>query len=112
VGIGASAAGVVGLGLGTVFMIQSGQTWAQMKPFYEGGKLPTQDQKSALLEIKSRAESQGTLSTVAFAAGAVALGAGAFLWLTDGPPAAPPASKVSVHVAITPSSGAVVIHFP
>jgi hypothetical protein len=41
----------------------------------------------------------------------VALGAGAVLWLTDGPPASPP-NRVSVHVAITPAAGMVLINFP
>jgi peptidyl-tRNA hydrolase len=83
-----------------------------MKPFYEGGRLPTQDQIPALLDIKRTAESQGTISTIAFAAGAVALGAGTFLWLTDSPAASPEPAKVSVQVAFTPASGMVIIHFP
>lgn len=72
------AAGVVGVGLGTVFGLQARSDWSEAKshcPSY-----PYCDDRG--VELHSSAASKATLSTVAFIAGGAALAVGTVLWFS------------------------------
>jgi len=110
VGLGVAGLGVVGLGLGTYFLIQSNGTWAKTDPLYANEKLPT---AADLSPITKQANSQRTLSIVSYAAGAVALGVGGVLFLTDDRSEKKPSgARVSARLAVTPNSGTLVVTFP
>ena len=93
--IAVGAAGVVGLGLGTVFGLQAKSTWSDAK-----AHCPSLDAcDSQGVDFHSSARSKAAVSTVAFIAGAAALGVGAVLWFT-----AAPGKQESVAVGFGPGS--------
>lgn len=75
------AAGVVGVGLGTLFGLQAKADWSDAK-----NHCPTfQSCDARGVELHSSASSKATVSTVAFIAGGAALAVGAALWFTATP---------------------------
>ncbi|MEI9937901.1 MAG: tetratricopeptide repeat protein [Pseudomonadota bacterium] len=80
-GIVVGAAGIVGLGIGTVFGISASSKWSDAKSkctAYPYGC--SQDS----LDARASAESKASVATVAFIVGGVALAGGAVLWFTAG----------------------------
>ena len=90
------AAGVVGLGLGTVFGLQAKSTWADAKshcPSYPYG-CDTEG-----VDLHASSNSKAAVSTVAFIAGGAALAVGAVLWFTAGS-----ARQESIAVGVGPGA--------
>jgi hypothetical protein len=84
--------GVVGLGIGTVFAVIAKNKYNESKA---NGQCPTDPNICNATGVAERndARDDGNVATVAFGAGAVALVAGAVIWLTAGHP---------MHLASTP----------
>jgi hypothetical protein len=98
-GIGLSATGVVGLGIGTFFALQAQSKWSDAKPLCPGGICsPT------AYSGWSDARNSATASTVAFVAGGIVLGAGVVLWITA------PAS-MSARVGVTSNRATLDVEF-
>lgn len=91
-GLGFAAAGLVGLGVGTVFALQNQSTGDEFERLYQSGHF-SPDQSAELLRLKNQADSQRTISAIGFIGGAVLLGAGAYLYVSD-TPSGPTASLV------------------
>ena len=90
------AAGVIGLGLGTVFGLQARSTWADAKshcPHYPYG-CDTEG-----VDLHASSNSKAAVSTIAFIAGGAALAVGAVLWFTAGS-----AKQASVAVGVGPAA--------
>jgi hypothetical protein len=96
-GIAGVGAGVVGLGLATLFTLQANDATKELNAFYANGTAPvrTDDTVQRIRELRDSADSKRTLALVSGAAGVVLAGAGAVLWLTDTPPA-PGTARLSV----------------
>ena len=91
--------GVVGLGLGTYFGLSSRSKHDDAGAHCAGNACDAQG-----VALRSDAITAGNASTVSFALGAAALAGGAVLWLT-----APPASRESARVGVSPGAGGVVV---
>lgn len=96
IGLALGAVGVVGVGVGTYFGLQARSKWQDSRPRCEGSRC---DHEGALLA--QDAQSSGNLSTISFALGAAALGAGAYLFLFS----RSDSSAVQVSAAAAPSGG-------
>jgi serine/threonine-protein kinase len=88
------AAGLIGIGIGTVYGLQAANQWSQAKPYCNGGACSTNPAFASWQDSRSSAST----ATVAFVVGGVAVAGGLALWLTA--PSSP------VRVGATP--GAVV----
>jgi len=84
----AGGVGIVGLGLGTVFGLQASSKWSSAQSDCGSGCGPNAPAQGE----KSDAQNAGTLSTVGFAVGGVALAGAVVLWFTapSGGDASPP----------------------
>jgi serine/threonine-protein kinase len=94
--IGLGGAGLVGLGIGTFFGLKTISTWQDAKSHCQGAGEPLQCDERGV-ELRDSAHSSGTISTIAFSAGGVALAAGAVLWLTA-PQASEPKRAASTWI--------------
>jgi hypothetical protein len=97
-------AGVVGLGVGTVFGLISRSKHNEADNYCDGSLC--RDPRG--LDLKDQAISAGNVSSVAFVAGAVGVGAGAVLWFTGRPKSPAPASS-SARVALIAGPGSVLV---
>jgi serine/threonine-protein kinase len=96
----AGGVGVVGVGVGSVFGILTKSKLDQSNS--QGCNASTNHCNQTGASLRSDAQSDGTISTVSFIVGAVALAGGAALWFTAPNPASP-----TVGGAITPGGGAI-----
>lgn len=83
-GLGAAGAGVLALGAGVLFQLQSAASWTRFNGFYEGGVAPTPGQLPSAVQLRDQAAAQQTLSIVGYILGATCLAGGATLYLLDG----------------------------
>jgi hypothetical protein len=93
----AAGSGVVGVALGSVFGVQALSTWSQAKQDCGTG-CPA---GSSARTEQGHAQTEATVSTVAFAAGGIALAVGAYVFFTEAP-----ASKPATGVRVAPWLGA------
>jgi serine/threonine-protein kinase len=89
------AAGVVGVGLGTVFGLQAK---SKLDESNEGHCDANDACDSTGLDLRSDAQSAALLSTISFGAGVALLGAGAFFWFT-GQESSPTAIRIAPEFA-------------
>ncbi len=92
--IGAGAAGIVGLGVGTVFGLQASSQWSDGQAACPGN-VCTPAGRNAWDDARSSAG----VSTISFAAGAVLVAAAAFLWFTAPSSSTAPAPRIGAHEA-------------
>jgi hypothetical protein len=85
-GIALTATGAVALGLGVVFQLKANDSASRFNQAYSGGTAPLPGQVATVDGYRDDAHTQQTLAYVGYAVGAAALGAGLWLWLTDGKP--------------------------
>jgi hypothetical protein len=78
-GIIAGAAGLVGVGIGSVFGLQASSNWSDAK---KGCAAYPNACTAAALDQRSNASSQATISTIAFIAGGALLATGIILYFT------------------------------
>jgi hypothetical protein len=90
----AAGVGVAGVGVGTIFGLQS-----MSKHSDASAKCPGACSDQAGVELWNDARSAGNISTIAFAVGGVGLATGAILWFTAKSPGA-----TSLHADIGPGS--------
>ena len=100
VAIVVGAVGVAGLGVGTAFGILAKNKWSDAKA--KCSNYPSACSPEGI-DLNSTANSQATISTVAFIAGGAAVAAGAVLWFTAG-------SKGSNQVAVGFGPGAAFVN--
>ena len=72
------------LGLGVVFQLKANDSASKFNQAYAGGNAPLPSQVGTVDGYRSDAHTQQTLAYVGYAVGAVALGTGLWLWITDG----------------------------
>jgi hypothetical protein len=94
-----AGAGVVALGLATVFTVQAGSTLRELDAPYANGNLPPYSELGRLSGLQSTLGTQRTIAGVSAAMGAALVGTGVYLWLSDrqapGAPATPGATALS-----------------
>jgi hypothetical protein len=95
------AAGLAGLGVGAVFGVLTIHDWSKSKSECSSPTC-TDTEYLAALSDHDRAETAGTISTVAFIAGGVLLATGLVMWLTS-----PSSSREPAHAASARLSPAV-----
>jgi len=83
-GIALTATGAVALGLGVLFQVKANDSASKFNQAYAGGAAPLPSQVGTVDGYRSDAHTQQTLAYVGYAVGAVALGTGLWLWITDG----------------------------
>ena len=83
-GIALTATGAVALGLGVAFQLKANDSASKFNQAYSGGTAPLPGEASTVDGYRSDAHTQQTLAYVGYAVGAAALGAGLWLWLSDG----------------------------
>ena len=83
-GIALTATGAVALGLGVLFQVKANDSTSKFNQAYAGGAAPLPSQVGTVDGYRSDAHTQQTLAYVGYAVGAVALGTGLWLWITDG----------------------------
>lgn len=83
-GIALTATGAVALGLGVVAQLKANDSASRFNQAYAGGTAPLPGQAGTVDAYRNDAHTQQTLAYVGYAVGAVALGTGLWLWLTDG----------------------------
>ena len=83
-GIALTATGAVALGLGVLFQVKANDSASKFNQAYSGGSAPLPSQVGTVDGYRSDAHTQQTLAYVGYAVGAVALGTGLWLWITDG----------------------------
>ena len=83
-GIALTATGVAALGLGVVFQLKANDSASKFNQAYAGGTAPLPSQVGTVDGYRSDSQTQQTLAYVGYAVGAVALGTGLWLWITDG----------------------------
>lgn len=83
-GIALTATGAVALGLGVLFQVKANDSASRFNQAYAGGTAPLPGQVGTVDGYRNDAHTQQTLAYVGYAVGAVALGSGLWLWLTDG----------------------------
>lgn len=110
-GIGIGVAGIALLGGGTFFGIKSSADWNRADAYYANSLgLAFAKDVPAIQRYEQSAQMYQALSITGFVAGALAVGGGGFLILTD--KRQPEGPRISMRVAITPSAGALVVQFP
>ncbi len=90
IGLVVGGVGIAGLAVGGVFGLMASSEWSQA-------------QKDGKESEKSTADSQATVSTIAFIAGGVLVAGGAILWLTA--PSASSSTTVGLVPSVTPGGG-------
>ncbi len=94
-----AGAGVVALGLATVFTVQATNSLRELEAPYAGDNFPAHSDLGRLSGIKNTLDTQRTVAGVSAAVGAALVGTGVYLWLSDrkepGAPAAPGATALS-----------------
>jgi len=83
-GIALTATGAVALGLGVLFQVKANDSTSKFNQAYAGGAAPLPSQVGTVDGYRSDTHTQQTLAYVGYAVGAVALGTGLWLWITDG----------------------------
>ena len=91
--------GAIGLGLGTVFQVKASDSASKFNQAYANGSAPLPGQVATVDQYRNDAQTQQTLAYVGWGVGAVALGTGLWLWLSDGKP--PPATVVAGPGSVT-----------
>jgi len=102
IGLASAAAGVVGLGIGSYFGVVAIQKHGD-----PGATCATTPCSNESTSLNNQAGTAADISTAAFAAGLVALGVGAFLWLGDSSGRSDKPSSVSVVPSFGPGRGGV-----
>ncbi len=102
VGLGLGGAGVVGIGVGAVFGLLASSAWSSAKSACGGDTSRCTDVASAT-SYKSTAQTDGTVSTVAFVAGGVLLAAGAVFFFLPEHSEAASGTGVAIGAAVGPS---------
>jgi hypothetical protein len=102
-GIGVAAAGVVGVSLGVVFLVQGNQAANEFNARYQNGTAPPPTEASSTQSLGSQATSNQNLGVVLISVGAAAVAGGLALWLTDAP------GKQGTHAALVVTPGSVVL---
>jgi hypothetical protein len=74
----------VALGVGVLFQLKANDSASKFNAAYAGGTAPLPSQVGTVDGYRSDAHTQQTIAYVGYAVGAVALGTGLWLWLTDG----------------------------
>jgi hypothetical protein len=97
IAIGVGAVGVVGLAVGTVFGLKASSNWSDAK---KGCTSYPSGCSDGAVQLQSDAKNAATLSTVAFAVGAIGAIGGAVLWFTA-PRSSEGETKVSLGVGPT-----------
>jgi hypothetical protein len=105
-GITVAAVGVVGLSLGTIFLVQGNDAAGQFNAYYPDGPRPSEVKTAD--SLRSQATSKQTTGAILLGVGAAAVAGGLTLWLTDAPSRTTP----SAALVLTPSSIAVAGHLP
>ncbi len=83
-GITLTATGAAALAVGLVFQLKANDSASKFNQAYTGGSAPLPGQIGTVDGYRSDAHAQQTVAYVSYAVGAVALGTGLWLWLTDG----------------------------
>jgi len=83
-GIALTATGALALGLGVVFQLKANDSASKFNQAYSGGNAPPPSQVGTVNGYRNDAHTQQALAYVGYGVGAVALGTGLWLWLTDG----------------------------
>jgi len=83
-GIALTATGAVALGLGVLFQLKANDSASKFNQAYAAGSAPLPSQIGTVDGYRSDSQTQQTLAYVGYAVGTAALGAGLWLWLTDG----------------------------
>jgi hypothetical protein len=99
VGLSTAGLGAVGAVVGTIFGVKARSAWNEVKVICGGDPGRCVDAPSASPH-RSQALSDGTVSTVAFVAGAALIAGGAFLYLTGGEHHEGKSQGVSVSAAV------------
>ena len=102
--IAAAGVGVVGLGLGTVFMLQNRSARDDADALCPGGRCP-ESQRSAIQSKDSDADTAATLSWISYGVGVAGLAAGVALWVMAPSSSKGAPSSTSASVAIVPALG-------
>lgn len=112
VGIAGVAAGVVGVGLATLLVLDADkEAKAFNDTYYPGTSAPPLEQQAQLLEDRDSIDSKRTLGIVSGAAGVVLAGVGAYLWISDGPSDAPKKAG-SARLSAGPGSVGLLVVLP
>lgn len=100
--------GVVALGLAGFFAISGENAMVKSNAFYGNNTFPDITQLDQIAQLRQDAQNKRTLAGVSAAVGAVLVGTGAYLWLTDRPASPSPGTAalsvgpggVGVHVLL------------
>jgi hypothetical protein len=103
-GLVAGGAGVVGIGVGAVFGLMASSAWNGAKSACGGDTSRCADVGTATSD-RSNTVTDGTISTVAFVAGAALVAGGAVLYFTGRPSEPPPTASVAVAPVAAPGQG-------
>jgi hypothetical protein len=102
-GLTLGGVGVAGIGLGSVFGALTFAAWSRTKSDCGGNpSLCPSSQRTAATADRSSAETDGTISTIAFIAGGVLVAGGVTLFLTSGRHEGNATPKVAIAPAIGP----------
>jgi hypothetical protein len=104
----AGGVGLAGIGVGSVFGLMSHSSWSSSQS--ECPSASNCPQHGQAVTDHDNASSQATISTIAFAAGGVALAAGAVLWFTA-PHGTTESAKASLQITpgVGPGSGGLLV---
>ena len=105
----AGGVGLAGIGIGSVFGLMSHSSWSSSQS--ECPSASNCPQHAQAVTDHDSASSQATVSTIAFAAGGVALAAGAVLWFTAPHGTAETATRASLQITpgVGPGSGGLLL---
>lgn len=82
---GASGLGAVLLGVGTAMELSSAGAWSDFDGYYSGGKSPSLAQVPQVASLRDSAQVKQQVGATLLVSGAVALGAGLYLYFTSQP---------------------------
>ncbi|HEX3769654.1 MAG TPA: hypothetical protein VHV30_02260 [Polyangiaceae bacterium] len=107
IGVGVGAAGLAGVAIGAVFGLKAKSKLDQSND----GPCDAADQcTDAGRQIRQDAEGAARVATIAFAAGAAAIGAGVILYLTAPKSDAAPSATVGIAPLVLPAGGGAMLH--
>jgi hypothetical protein len=109
VGLSLAGAGAVSAVVGVVFGLAASSAWSEAKRLC-GGAASSCGDAPAAERYHSRAQTDATLSTVAFVAGGALLAGGAFLYFTGADSPAPPNGSLAVAPSLERDEVGVVLH--
>jgi hypothetical protein len=108
VGLVLGGAGIVGLGVGSVFGLMTVSAWANVKNAC-GGDVAHCANVSSASSQKIGGETDGTISTVSFVAGGAMLVGGAILYFTSPTKAERPATGITVAPSVGPEQAGLIV---